>query len=393
MRWLLLLAALGGCSSSSSSNAAAPPPAGDDAASAPPPVVIDAGRLAPRMAQGLIEEAPWLDGAERVAVVPGPDPVIAVAGPGWLRLVGSRGQPRGVTRVRGSAQVLEVFDADGDGVLDLIEGRGRGRGSLDAPMMLAIYRSARLYRPEHVPLPASTRAEIVSIARDPTAPGVLFVAAYESKYMVRFLRATRQHDATWTTEDRGTARVVSEMAITTTDGAAEILMARPYGDTPDQPGEVVVLGKQASPGGRLPVVGGARSVLAVGEHVIYSDGWDREYGRKARGLITRARRDGDQWQATLVADVPGRWSYDDLRLGDLEGDGLKEIVAAGNGPAVAVSLRATGTAEVRALGDREVYAVFPADLDRDGADEVLMIGPNPGKPLGSRGWIWRRIGD
>ncbi|HUH05631.1 MAG TPA: hypothetical protein VML75_26735, partial [Kofleriaceae bacterium] len=301
MRWLLLLASLAGCSSSSSSSSGEAPPAGDEAA--PAPVAIDGGRVAPTMARGLIEEAPWLDGAERVAVVPGPDPLIAVAGPGWLRLVGSRGQPRGVTRARGSAQVLEVFDADGDGVLDLIEGRGRGRGSLDAPMTLTIYRSARLGRPEHVPLPASTRAEIVSVAPDLTAPGALFVAAYESKYMVRFLRATRREDATWTTEDRGTARVVSQMAVADTDrdGVAEILMARPYGDTPDQPGEVVVHGQQATPGGRLPVVGGARSLLVVGEQVIYSDGWDREYGRKARGLITRARRVGDEWQATLVA--------------------------------------------------------------------------------------------
>ncbi|HUH03686.1 MAG TPA: hypothetical protein VML75_16945, partial [Kofleriaceae bacterium] len=59
----------------------------------------------------------------------------------------------------------------------------------------------------------------------------------------------------------------------------------------------------------------------------------------------------------------------------------------------AVSLRATSTAQVRVLGDRDVYAVYPADLDGDGADEVLMIGPDPREPLASRGWIWRRIGD
>lgn len=392
-RLALAAVVLAGCSSSSPSPPAAKTaPAADDAAV---PVALDAAPVAPTVAAGLIEEAPWLDGAERVAVVPGPDPVIAVAGPGWLRLLTARGRPRGVTRAIGSAQVLEVFDADGDGTLDVIEGRGRGRGALQAPMTLAIYRSARLGRRETVPLPASDRAEIVSVAPDPTAPGALFVAAYESKYMVRFLRATRQKNGTWTTEDRGSARVVSEMAVADVDGdgTPEVFMARPYGDTPEQPGEVALLGRRAEEGGRLPVVGGARSVRVARDKVIYSDGWHREYGRKARGLITRARRAGDTWEATVIAEVPGRWSYDELRLGDLEGDGLTEIIAAGNGPAVAVPLRGSGAAAVRLLGDREVYAIYPADLDRDGADEVLMIGPKPGEPQASRGWIWRRIGD
>jgi hypothetical protein len=288
-----------------------------------------------------------------------------------------------------------VFDADGDGKLDLIEGRGRGRGDLNAPMRVTVYRSGRLQQRENIPMPATSRAQVVSVAPDPTAPGALFVAVYESKYTVRFLRATRDERGTWTTEPKGTARVVSAMAVADVDadGTAELLLARPYGDEPDQPGEVSVATAGAPVSARLPVVGGARSIVVAGDLVVYSDGWDREYGRKARGLITRAVRDGDGWRATVIADVPGRWSYDDLRLGDLEGDGLKEIIAAGNGPAIAVPLGAAGAGQVRRLGDRDVYAVYPADLDRDGADEVLMIGPKPGEPGASRGWIWRRIGD
>ena len=79
-----------------------------------------------------------------------------------------------------------------------------------------------------------------------------------------------------------------------------------------------------------------------------------------------------------------------MRIGDLDGDGKREIICAGNGPAVRVPLL-PDRKSVQVLGEREAWVVYPVDLDRDNADEVVILGPELGNPRATRAWLWRTI--
>ncbi len=349
----------------------------------------------PELLPGIVANAPWLDGAERVAVVEaGGSPLVFVAGPGWIRTASARGEPKQIAKAVGSAQAIALVDADGDAIPDVAVARGRGRQDMHAPASVTVYLHRSLGRVETIALPASERAQVIGLAADPALPGRLYAGAFDSKYYVTVYALTRREPKHWTVEPVVRARVAMGLAAGDLDGdgAVDLLLARAYGDSPDADGDVVRIedGKRD----RLPSTRGARAVLIAGGDapaVVYSDGWHKEYAKRARALITRARRRGGRWDHAVLANVAGRWSYDCLALGDLNGDGKEEILAAGNGPAVAVPLDALGPGQARRLGDRDAFWVYAADLDRDGADEVLLLGPKPGEPERSRGWIWRRI--
>ncbi len=283
----------------------------------------------------------------------GGSPLVFVAGPGWIRTASARGEPKQIRKAVGSAQAIALVDADGDAIPDVAVARGRGRQSMDAPASVTVYLHRSLGRAETIALPASTRAQVIGLAADPTTPGRLYAGAFDSKYYVTVYVLTRREAKHWTVEPLLRARVAVGLAAGDLDGdsAVNLVLARAYGDTPDADGEVVRI--ENGERDTLPLTRGARSVLIAGGErpaVVYSDGWHKDYGRRARGLITRARRRGNQWDHAVLANVAGRWSYDCLALGDLQGDGKQEIIAAGNGPAVTVPLDALGARPGTAAG-------------------------------------------
>ena len=121
------------------------------------------------------------------------------------------------------------------------------------------------------------------------------------------------------------------------------------------------------------------------------DGWHRKYRKHALGLVTRARHADHGWQAEVLANVSGAHSYDRLRVADLDGDGAREVIAVGNGPAVRIPLDAPALDRVQALGSWEAFDARPVDLDGDGAAEVVLVGPPAASAEQARGWIWRTV--
>lgn len=343
----------------------------------------------PTKETGAVSAAPWLAGAERVhALVQGGSPFVVAAGTGWLRVYRPDGTMVAHAGGRGAAQVLELLElspAPGGAAQSVIAvGRGLGREALDAPPSIGLYRfdGHALSPPEEVPIPATSRAQIVGIAADPERSSWLWILAFDSKYQAALLGAKRGEGGVFVTTQLARIRMPMALAAgdATGDGKTDLLIARPYGEGLDAPGDVFVL-SESGQRDLLPAVRGARAVVVHGSDVLYTDGWHREYGRKANALITRARWDGRSWRSQVLAHVAGRHGYDRLRVGDVDGDGSMDVVAAGNGPAIWVRGLSPSSGNVAALGRLDAYDAFPADLDGDGRAEVIIAGPEPG--------IWR----
>jgi len=349
-------------------------------------------------APGSVEPAPWLEGAERVAATGarGKTRVVA-AGTGWSKLFDAHGKLIAEAGGAGAAQVLEVVDIDHDGRVAAVIARGLARTAPNAPASVNVRWLDRFTQAEEVPLPPTGRAQIIGVAGDPLRPGVLYIGAFVSKYEVAILRAERGSDGTWTSDALMKQRMAWGLAAADFDGdgKTEIALARVYGDSREEEGDLRLF-EVGDPGTvtRVPTVRGARSVLAARDShgrafLLFSDGWHRQYRAHALGLLSRARHGGKGWQTEVLANVRGRYSYERLRLGDLDGDGARELIAVGNGPAVRVALDGSPGGGATALGGGDAFDACPVDLDGDGADEVLLVGPDPAGGDRGRAWVWR----
>jgi hypothetical protein len=343
----------------------------------------------PLRAMGTVEPAPWLQGAERVAVVQvDARPFVIAAGTGWLRIYSVTGERVAEARGEGAAHVLEVMDLDRDGQAEIVIGRGLGREALQAGPSVTVYRfdGRALGVPRTLPMPETTRAQIIGVVADPGKKGRMWIGAFDSKYHVTVLEVEIDASDAATSAPRskpfGRVRIPVAMASGDPegDGRTDLIIARPYGDSLEAPGDVFILGEDGARKA-LPSKRGARAVVVSGPDILYADGWHREYARKGRALITRARRHGSAWKAEILVRVEGRHGYDRLRTGDVDGDGKMDAVAAGNGPAVLVRGLAPVTGHVPALGEVDATDIYVADIDGDGRDEVIIAGPSPG--------IWR----
>ena len=381
-RWLVVAAvssalALFGCAKKSSEQPGEP--VAETKPEAPRPAPLAA--VTPVRLPGDMVPAPWLGEATLVAALGAREgAVIVAAGNGWLRWFSPSGKQLGERLGEGYPQVLRTVDLDGDGKSEVLFARGMGRGAKDAKAVLEILEitgESAVATP--VVLPPATRQQVAGVAAV-AGSGALWVASFVSKFEVnvgRYEKASgpKEDSQKWErVEDRGQHRVVADIAVMP-DGTP--IIARMYGDTTDAPGGVYALREGKAPLA-IPSTRGARALHVLptdGGQLMMSDGWHKNYGRKAQGLVTLVSRKSWGWTKLASVEVHKNYGFTQLRSGDPHSHEGPEIIASGNGPAVVVL--PTRPDLVFVLGDAIASDAVAIDLAGDARSEVVIAGPKP----------------
>lgn len=221
---------------------------------------------------------------------------------------------------------------------------GVGRGFLKAPLVLMLHDAAtgkgsELWRD------AGQRNESAHLSsvdlNDDGVPDVAF-AYYASKYMVR----TRHLLSTPADAGPGPGslvkegkdvRMASSRAYGDLDGDKKIdeVVGRVYGDAKGEPGDLTVHfgnGKTV----KVPSDRGIKAVW-IGKAgndtrpaLYFSDGWESNYGKKAKAQLKRATFGEGATPPRLIGASASEFTFFDITAADIDGDGKAELIARGN---------------------------------------------------------------
>jgi hypothetical protein len=263
-----------------------------------------------------------------------------------------------------------VADLDGDGRGEIAAGWGRDRAHPDASVRVSLYRLDRgALVEEVVATPASERPEITAVLADPPD---LFLAWYDSKYVVKSARA-RRAGAAWRLDEVAAIRTAGSYALGDVDGdgARDLVVGRTYGDEVASAGDAFLLRPD---GARvaIPTTRGVHALAVIDGDLFLADGWDKDYGRVARALLTRARWTGGAFRSEVIDEVAGEHSIRSLLAADLDGDGRDELVARASG-SVWVYSRTDGGWRGRPVAGA-ASDVAAGDIDGARGDELLVVG-------------------
>ena len=306
---------------------------------------------------------------------------IALADGERLRLLDRTGRELASAPAPGGAQVLAAGDLDGDGRGEIAAGWGQDRAHPEARARISLYRLAGGALAEEVVLePVSERPQIAAILADP--PG-LFVAWYDSQYMVKSARA-RRDGAAWRIEEVALIRTAGSYALGDVDGdgARDLVVGRFYGDQPASDGDAFLL-RPGGPRVPIPTTRGVQAIALAGGEVFLADGWHKDYGRQARALLSRARWTGGGFRSEVVDELEGEYTIRGLLAADLDGDGRAELAARGSG-SVRVYRRGE---DGRWRGQRvagEVSDLAAGEVDGAAGAELLAVGPRGSSWIGAR---------
>ncbi len=351
---------------------------------------------------GAMTPAPWLADATKVVAYRHEGAVVIVAaGIGWLRWFSSKGEKLGERKGEGAPQLLKVVDLYGDGKMRIVFARGMGRGVAKADLVVEVLDlSMPGGAAQSLEMPKTSRSQAVGVAK--ALDDSLWVASFVSKFEVEVARyardeknsesstgkkesstgeresstgekesSTGEGEAWSSVEKRGRYRVVADLVVS--EGMP--LIARMYGDDPDAAGGVFAIPPTGAPV-QLPSTRGARALLALpGGRVAMADGWHKNYGKRAQGLVSLAQRHAETWRPVPGVEITGIYGYDGLRAGNVHRNQGGEILAVGNGPVVVILPKQPDF--VYKLGDVEALDAAAIHIDGDERDEVVIVGPTP----------------
>ena len=294
-----------------------------------------------------------------------------------LRIVGPDGTTRATLPAPGAPQVLRIADVDGDGRPELLAGWGRSAARPGAKARIALYRLDGDRLVEQTLLePTTERAQIVQILPMPGDRKAVLAAWFASKYDVSIARLPLERGAT--PVPVATVRMAMSIALGDVDGdgTQDLVIGRPYGDHQQAEGDAFVLREDGSRVA-IPIRGGVSS-LALADldgdgtlEVLLGDGWDRDYGRLARALLTCARWADGAFTAELVEESEGQFVLWSIDAADLDGDGRPEVITRGPEQVRVVSMRDGRLQGRRIAGSCDDVAVV--NLDGRGGDELLLL--------------------
>ena len=252
-------------------------------------------------------------------------------------------------RLTGAPNKILVTDLNHDGRDEVLLAYGMTKTQRDAPINLVALRlqgksgnhkrvATLLYHAE------SPRPQVVGLLLADltgTSRPEILLAHYDSKYFVSsyILSLRKGHDpVSGILPARKSARI--RMGTSWAAGKlpgkpkANIFVGRPYGEKKLDPGDIFLLSGR----NRIPITSklGVRSV-AFGDgdgdrkpEVYFGDGWHYDYGKKARGRLSVARREPHGWVTHLIQQTPGQYEIAKIVISDVDQDGRPEIVTAGN---------------------------------------------------------------
>jgi hypothetical protein len=279
--------------------------------------------------------------------------------------------------VPAAIQILRAVDLDGDGRFEIVAGWGRSHAHQGGTTRITIHRlQGDTLSQELITAPTTTRQDVASFVA--TDSGTLTVAFFESKYMVKVARA--RHAANrWSLEDLATLRMATTLAWGDVDGDGlmDLVVGRVYGEEQGGDGDAFVL----RPGGQripIPTVRGVRGLAVAdlngdGRNEVYlGDGWHQDYGKQARGLLSRARWVNGAFETEILENTPGQYTLWDILPADVDGDGRKELVTRGSSYVRAFRFHQGRWQGLTIAGASRGIAV--GELDGIPGDEVLVLG-------------------
>ena len=269
---------------------------------------------------------------------------------------------------------------------------GVGRGFLKAPLVLMRHDAAtgqghELWRD------AGQRNESAHLSTvDLNADGIPDVAFayYASKYMVRTRHLlSNPADAGpgpgSRVQEGKDVRMASSRAYGDLDGdeLMDEVVGRVYGDAKGEPGDLTVhFGNGKSV--KVPTDRGIKAVW-IGKAgadarpaLYFSDGWESNYGKKAKAQIKRATFGKGATPPAQIGDSPAEFTFFDITSADLDGDGKAELVARGNTNLSAFSQGAGGTWTRRTLAGME--PILNTAIGETPAGWVAYLPTNPRTP-------------
>jgi hypothetical protein len=338
-----------------------------------------------------IAPAVWLGASRRGALVRmGHRRAVAVADAGETRLLSPSGAVLGRWPGSGAVEFVTAVDLSGDGDEKIIVGRSGGRGGAMSVVVIdPVHPDAS---PEPLDTPASPRPEPVSafVRRGEAGLRELYLAAFDATHFVTLTRQMRSSGA-WRRDPLAHIRMAVDFAAGDIDPAPgeEIVVGRMYGDTIDAIGDVQVIDALGAPVG-IAITGGVRAVAVADidadgrPEVIAADGWDPDYGHKARALIDvlHLGAGASQPRREPALEWPGHSTFRRLVAADLDGDGRAEIIALRGGedmgPPLLLRRSSEGVFSAALLGDAPVEDVVVGVLDGEARrPDILLLGDAP----------------
>ena len=237
--------------------------------------------------------------------------------------------------------LMKTGDVDNDGINELVAVTGQKRYRETDVRVYLIYQTneewqCRELYSKHSLRPQATDLIIASYP-DPEKPSII-VSYFESKYMVETVSITK-NDENWSSEiievkRMAMARDVGEWKDDLAGKTSiEMAVGRVYGDEIGMTGDAYFFGEESR---LIPSKRGVKTVRFGdgdndGENEIYlGDGWHQDYGKIARGRIAQVDKRNSDITYELIEDVKYQYETTQIEIGDINQDGLNEVITRGN---------------------------------------------------------------